>query len=169
MIPENEYNPYYKGYIEPLTSTGKTIIEVLIENKEMFIETLSSLPEEKLEYRYEEGKWTIKDILQHLIDAERVFSYRAIRFARNDQTPLPGFEQDDYVEIFDANQRNIEDMIEEFEHLRNSTIAMYQSFDEVSLRRIGTASNSPMSVRAIGYLFAGHVNHHLKVIKERYL
>lgn len=169
MIPESEYNPYYKGYIEPVTATGKTIIEVLIENKEIFIEALSSFPNEKLEYRYAEGKWTIKDILQHLIDAERVFCYRAMRFARNDQTPLPGFEQDDYVKVFDANHRDIKDMIEEFSHLRNSTIALFKSFDSESLKRIGTASNSPMSVRAIGYLFAGHVNHHLKVIKERYL
>lgn len=169
MIPKNEYNPYYRSYIEPLASGGKTIIENLIQNKKDLVDSLSSIPIDKHEYRYAEDKWTIKDIVQHIIDAERVFSYRAMRFARNDQTPLPGFEQDDYVEIFDANQRDLNDLIEEFSVLRNATIAMYKSFDDKSLKRIGTASNSPMSVRALGYLFSGHVNHHLKVIQERYL
>lgn len=169
MIPENEYNPYYKQYIQPLASSNKSILDILEENKKELHEFMSSLPLDKHDYRYAEEKWTIKDILQHLIDTERVFGYRAIRFARNDGSPLAGFEQDDYVKIFDANQREMKDMLEEFGHLRNSNIAMFKSFDEESLKRIGTASNSPMSVRAIGYLFAGHVNHHLKVIEERYL
>lgn len=169
MIPENEYNPYYKPYIHDLTSSGKSIAEVLTESQEQVNAVLASLPEEKEDYRYAEGKWTIKELLQHAIDTERIFNYRALRFARNDKTALQGFEQDDYNDASFANGRDFKEILEEFNTLRMSTIKMYQSFTEEALTRIGTASGSPMSVRALGYLSAGHVNHHLRVFQERYL
>ena len=130
---------------------------------------MSNLPEEKEEYRYSEGKWTIKELMQHSIDTERIFNYRALRFARNDQTALQGFEQDTFNDVANANSRSFQEILYEFYLLRMSTIAMYQSFDEEALKRIGTASESPMSVRALGYLTAGHLQHHLRIFQERYL
>lgn len=169
MVPENEYHPYYKSYIDPLASSGKSIVEVLRETQNETNTLLSNLPEEKEDYRYAEGKWTIKELLQHIIDAERVFNYRALRFSRNDQTALQGFDQDDFNNNANANDRPFQDMLYEFYTLRVSTIAMYQSFTEEMLARIGTASDNLMSVRALGYLTAGHLQHHMNVFKERYL
>ncbi|MFD2568014.1 DinB family protein [Pseudotenacibaculum haliotis] len=169
MVPENEYNPYYKPYIHDLASSGKSITQVLIESQKEVNAVLATLPEDKELYRYAEGKWTIKELLQHAIDTERIFNYRALRFARNDKTSLQGFEQDDYNDVSNANDRNFKEILSEFNAVRMSTILMYQSFSEEALTRIGTASGSPMSVRALGYLSAGHVNHHLRVFQERYL
>ena len=169
MVPENEYHPYYKSYIDPLASSGKSIVEVLRETQNEVNAVLSNLPEEKESYSYAKGKWTIKELLQHVIDAERVFNYRALRFSRNDQTPLQGFDQDDFNNTADANNRSFQELLYEFYVLRVSTIAMYQSFSEDMLTRMGTASDNPMSVRALGYLTAGHLQHHMRVFQERYL
>ena len=127
------------------------------------------MSEEKEDYRYAEGKWTIKELMQHIIDTERIFNYRALRFARNDELALQGFEQDDYNDVAQANSRDFKSILNEFNALRISTIMMYQSFTDEMLKRIGTASNSPMSVRALGYLSAGHTGHHIRVFQERYL
>lgn len=169
MVPENEYHPYYKSYIHQLASSGKTIQEVLFENQSEVNQVLKNLSKEKEMYRYAEGKWTIKQLMQHIIDAERVFTYRALRFARNDQTPLQGFEQDDFNEESYANDREFQEILEEFNVVRASTIALFQSFTGAAIMRIGTASGSPMSVRALGYVIAGHARHHLNVFQERYL
>ena len=169
MVPENEYHPYYKSYIDPYASGGKSIVEVLRETQNATNALLSNLPEEKEHYRYAEGKWTIKELLQHIIDAERVFNYRALRFSRNDQTALQGFDQDDFNDTANANDRSFQELLYEFYVLRVSTIAMYQSFTEEMLTRIGTASDNPMSVRALGYLTAGHAQHHMNVFQKRYL
>ena len=169
MVPENEYHPYYKPYINNLAASGKSIVEVLRENQNEVSAVLSNLPEEKEHYRYAEGKWTIKELMQHIIDTERVFNYRALRFARNDQSPLQGFDQDVFNETASANDRSFQEILYEFYLLRMSTIAMYQSFSDEMLKRIGTASDNPMSVRALGYLSAGHVGHHIRVFQERYL
>ena len=169
MVPENEYHPYYKSYIDPLASSGKSIVEVLRETQNETNAVLSNLPEDKENYRYAEGKWTIKELLQHIIDAERVFNYRALRFSRNDQTPLQGFDQDDFNDTANANDRDFQELLYEFYTLRVSTIAMYQGFSEEMLKRIGTASDNQMSVRALGYLTAGHLKHHIRVFQERYL
>jgi uncharacterized damage-inducible protein DinB len=169
MVPENEYHPYYKPYIDPLASSGKSIVEILRETQNELNAVLSDLPAEKEDYRYAEGKWTIKELLQHIIDAERVFNYRALRFSRNDQTALQGFDQDDFNSTANANDRSFQELLYEFYVLRVSTIAMYQSFTEEMLTRIGTASGNPMSVRALGYLTAGHGQHHVRVFQERYL
>lgn len=169
MVPENEYHPYYKSYIHDLASSGKSITEVLSENQHTVNQVLENLPEEKHMYRYAEGKWTIKELLQHCIDTERIFNYRALRFARNDKLALQGFEQDDYNDEAYANDRDFEDVLSEFNAVRLSTIAMYQSLNDQALKRVGTASGNPMSVRALGYLTAGHIAHHIKVFQERYL
>lgn len=169
MVPENEYHPYYKSYIYDLASSGKTITEVLHENQSEVNQVLKNLPKDKHMYRYAEGKWTIKELLQHCIDTERIFNYRALRFARNDKSSLQGFEQDDFNDQSYANNRDFQEILSEFNVVRTSTITMYDSFTDEAVKRIGTASGNPMSVRALGYLTAGHIAHHLRVFEERYL
>jgi uncharacterized damage-inducible protein DinB len=169
MVPENEYHSYYQPYMDVLNLNGESIVEVLRKTHSEANAVLSNLPEEKEHYRYAEGKWTIKELLQHVMDAERVFNYRALRFARNDQTPLQGFDQDDFNNTANANDRSFQEILYEFYLLRMSTIAMYQSFSEEMLTRIGIASDNPMSVRALGYLTAGHLKHHINVFQKRYL
>ena len=169
QLNENEYAQYYKTYIDAVALNGKSIVQNLNDTLQEALELVSNLPEEKQLYRYAEGKWTIKELIQHIIDSERVFNYRALRFARNDATSLPGFEQDDYVAIYDANKRDFKDLLEEFEFTRKSSIALFKSFGDEELKRIGIASASNMSVRALGYIISGHLKHHMNIIKERYL
>ena len=169
MVPENEYHSYYKPYIHDLASSGKSIVQVLTETGISLEEALSNLPKAKEDYIYEEGKWTIKELLQHIIDTERIFNYRALCFARNDKNSLPGFEQDDYNERSNANDREFKEMLNEFNAVRTSTIAMYKSFSDEALTNVGSVSGNPMSVRALGYLTSGHQKHHIRVFQERYL
>lgn len=130
---------------------------------------LRNIPAEKLDHRYSEGKWTIKDMLQHMIDVERVFAYRALRFARNDTTELPGFEVDDYAVAARPNQRMFEDLLEEFETARKSTQLLFRSFDNDCLTRGGVASGSWITVRAAGFKLIGHDLHHCYMIQKHYL
>ena len=169
MIPKNEYAAYYAMYINPIEKNGNSIIENLKDSQTKFDELFRQLPVDKQDFAYAEGKWTTKELIQHIIDTERVFCYRALCFARNDKTPLPGFDQDLFVSYDNANDRNFIDLLDEMQTLRNSTIQLYKSFTEEALQRIGNASGNDMSVRALGYLFSGHQLHHLKVYKERYL
>ena len=129
----------------------------------------NSIPNHKLEYRYAEGKWTVKELLQHLIDSERIFTYRALRFAREDSTNIPGYEHDDYIIPSRANKRTIDSLLQEYKALRASSIKLFESFDEDMLLQIGSANSSNVSVRAMGYIMIGHETHHCNVIKERYL
>ena len=167
QLNTTEYHPYYKSYIDKATSTD--ILEGLKANLESITAFLSDIPKEKHAYAYAEGKWTIKDLLLHIIDAERVFAYRAMRVARGDKTPLAGFDQDDYVITANASDRSFESLMQEYSAVRNSTIALFDSFDEAMLLHIGEASSAPVSARALGYIISGHENHHIGVIKERYL
>ena len=169
QLNENEFAHYYKPYIDTVARNKKGIIENLKYTLAEVLHTLSKIPENKQEYRYAEGKWTIKELIQHLIDSERVFAYRALRFARNDATELAGFEQDDYVVVFDANTRDFDELLEDLEFTRKSTILLYKSFGEKELMRIGTAGGNDMSVRALGYVISGHLVHHFNIMKERYL
>jgi uncharacterized damage-inducible protein DinB len=130
---------------------------------------MRNLPEEKHSFSYAAGKWTLKELIQHIIDTERIFCYRALCFARNDKTALPGFDQDIFVDYGNANQLNYFDLLDEMATLRKSSIQLFQSFSEEALLRIGVASENEMSVRALGYLFSGHQMHHLNIVKERYL
>ena len=169
MVQSNEYTPYFKFYIEDLINNGKSIVENLTETSKTLVEVISNISSEKELYVYEEGKWTIKELLQHIIDCERIFIYRALRFARNDKTNLPGFEQDEYNDNATANNRNLNEMLQEFILVRQSAIALYNGFSEEALVRIGKASGNAMSVRALGYLISGHQRHHIRVFQERYL
>ena len=127
------------------------------------------LPKARLLHRYAEGKWTIKEILGHIVDDERIYVYRALRFARNDSTELPGFEQDHYAQYSEANKREITDLLDEFALVRRSTIAFFKSLDNTALMRTGVANGNRVSVRALAYHIAGHELHHMNIIRERYL
>lgn len=163
-----EYAPYAAIYIGLLPDDG-LILEHLQTNLTATSELLRSLSEEQLTYRYAPGKWTIKEILAHLIDDERIYSYRALRFARNDKTELPGFEQDDYALESGANERSIDDLLSEFGTVRAATISLFESCDDQALLRMGVADGKMTSVRALAYHLAGHELRHLNIIKERYL
>lgn len=169
MIPKEEYAPYFEQYIKLVAKESKTILENLEESQNEFNSLLRNLPIEKQNYAYAPGKWTLKQLIQHIIDTERIFIYRALCFARNDKTSLPGFDQDTFVANDTANQRDFLEMLEEMETLRKSSIQLFKSFSKDALLRVGVASNNKMSVRALGYLFAGHQKHHVNIIKERYL
>ncbi len=165
---KNEYPVFYTPYIEILDGASG-LLEHLEASLELFEQILYEVKEEKYEYRYQEGKWTIKEIVQHLIDAERVFVYRTLRFSRKDEKPLPGFEENSYVSNYDINQRDFNNLLDEFCLLRRSTILMFQDFDNAILNLQGTVDGNSISVRALGFICSGHVLHHLKVIEERYL
>jgi uncharacterized damage-inducible protein DinB len=166
-LQSTEYATFYKPYIEVLGEG--VLMNELEQSLSFFINFLKTIPSEKYEFRYAEGKWTIKDIVQHLIDAERIFAYRALRIARKDKTPLPGFEENEYVETALANKRVMNDLMDEFTTVRKATITLFKTFTEEQLLQMGTASEKPVSVRAIGFITLGHQKHHEKVIKERYL
>ncbi len=169
LLDENEYAPFYHPYIQSVSNDDKNIVENLEDSIQYALRILRTLPYEKHVFRYAEGKWTIKEIVQHLIDTERVFNYRALRFARKDTTDLAGFDENVYVENSNANSREFIELLEEFAALRKDTVLLYKSFSSETLLQKGTASGNTMSVRALGYITSGHLLHHLKVIQERYL
>ena len=166
-LPVSEYNPYYHTYIKALGDVQ--LLDSLEEGKNDFSSFMEEFPEEKLNYSYAEEKWTLAEVLMHIIDAERVFQYRALRFARNDNTPLAGFDQDVYVPESNASGKTKKGIQDEYQAVRNATISLFKSFDDSALKRIGFASDSPMSTRAIGFIICGHQAHHLKIIRERYI
>ncbi|MEZ7497916.1 DinB family protein [Flavobacterium sp. Arc3] len=167
QLPDTEYAPFYADYVSELEDVN--LIEELEISLHDFIKFVQNIPMNKFDYRYAEGKWTIKEIIQHLIDTERIFSYRAMRISRNDKTPLPSFEENDYVDNTNANERNLQGLLTEMALVRQSTIALFKSFSEEQLTRMGVASNSAVSVRAIGFITIGHQKHHQKIFQERYL
>ncbi|ANQ52073.1 DinB family protein [Flammeovirga sp. MY04] len=158
---------YYDRYID--LCEDKDIVDVLSE-------TLVNINEDSVEKMralgtmvYETGKWTIPDIIQHLIDTERILAYRALRFAREDKTALDGFEENDYAVTAQGYQRDFDDLVAEFQAVRMGTISMFKSFTDEMLQQEGTASNVKINVLALGYTIAGHQLHHANVIRERYL
>ena len=165
---DGEFPPYANMYIKLLPDDG-FLLKHLHDNFVAVKELILSLPEEKLNYTYAANKWTIKEMLVHIIDDERIYAYRALRFARNDKTELPGFEQDDYALYSEAGKRSIENIFEEYEAVRNSTIALFNGLPENSFLRSGTANNNKATVRALAYHIAGHELHHINIIKEKYL
>ncbi|TRW25733.1 DinB family protein [Flavobacterium zepuense] len=167
-LPKGEYAPYQESYIS-LVDDAWSLVEELEVSVHAFIKFVQEIPMDKYDYRYAKGKWTIKDIIQHIIDTERIFSYRALRFARNDNTPLPGYEENAYGAIANGHERKLQELLTELTIVRQGTIMLFKSFDEDALLRTGTASGYTVSVRALGFIIIGHQNHHIKIFKERYL
>jgi len=167
QLPNNEYPVFYKTYIQELEEVE------LIEEMEIclheFIKFVQNIPMDKFDCQYEEGKWTIKEIIQHLIDTERVFSYRALRISRNDKTPLPGFDENEYVANSNGKERSLQSLLTEMAVVRQSTLSLFNSFSQEQVTKIGIASNREVSVRAIGFIIIGHQKHHQKIFIERYL
>ncbi|MDX1940547.1 MAG: DinB family protein [Saprospiraceae bacterium] len=168
MRPQTgEFAPYYQRYIDKAPEGD--VVQLLIDQKQQMLDFLKSLPVEKWDYRYAEGKWSIKEVLLHLIDSERIFTYRALGVARNDQTSFPGFDQDAYVPESNADGRSVDSLLAEYAAVREASIQLFANFNEEIYKRIGKANNTPISVRALAYISAGHELHHLNIIKERYL
>lgn len=164
---KNEYAEYYETYVS-LVGDG-SILEVLKQNKIETQKILAEISEEKSHFRYAEGKWSIKELLGHIIDTERIFAYRALRFARADETPIEGFDQDPYIENANFDNCKFTDLIAEFALIRDSNILMLQNFPSEAWTRSGIASENPVTVRALAYMLAGHEKHHINILKERYL
>lgn len=163
----NEYVPYQKMYLDLVKE--EKIVTLLEDSLREFVVLVDVISDEKLNYAYQEGKWTIKEVLLHMIDTERIFQYRALRFAREDKTMLPGFSENDFVPYSNANSRSKQSLLAEFKAVRASTMSLYESFSADTLLVIGNSSGGTMSVRGLGYLIVGHQTHHINVIKERYL
>ncbi|MBK8305035.1 MAG: DinB family protein [Pyrinomonadaceae bacterium] len=163
----HEFAPYYNTYVSLIEDD--TVLPVLEAQAADLRGMISGVPEEKGTYAYADGKWTIKELLSHLIDGERIFAYRILRISRGDKTPIEGFEQDDYIETSNANDRLFADLLDEFEHERRANLLLVKNLSDEASLRIGTASNNPVSVRALVYIMAGHVKHHVNILQERYL
>lgn len=163
-----ECNAYYETYTNKV-SKDITLIDGFIDAKNSVVDFFKSIPERKLEYQYASDKWSIKEILQHIIDTERVFMYRCFRIARHDTTPLAGFEQDDFINPSNANKKTLDDLLEEYKTVRESFIVLLKSLNITDLKFIGHASGNPLSARAAAFIILGHEIHHIDVIKDRYL
>jgi len=163
----HEYGAYYQRYIDQVE--GSDCLPALAAQSGELRNVFAQMPEERGTFAYETGKWTIKEVLSHLIDGERMFAYRILRISRGDETPIEGFEQDGYIENSNANNRAFADLLDEFDLQRRSNLLMLNNLDDNGSRRMGTASGLAVSARALAYISAGHVEHHLRILKERYL
>lgn len=161
-IPE-----FYHKYVRLVNETE--VVEALENNTKDTLPFLKNIPEEKWNYRYADGKWSIKEMIQHCTDAERIFSYRALCIARGEKVNLPGFDENSYAAATDADRRSKEELLLEFETVRKATISLYGSFTGEQLLRTGTANNKPIGVNSIGFITVGHLMHHLNILQERYL
>lgn len=163
---ESEYAPYYQGYIAHVTE--EEILPVLRSQPDDLDVLLGRVTPDRETYRYAEGKWSIREITGHLIDGERVFGYRAFCIARGESQNLPGFDQNDYLLTAPYDRIELEGLLSELRLVRLANIAMLRSLDEEAWARVGTANDNQVSVRALAFIMAGHVRHHMGVLKERY-
>lgn len=167
-IPDqNEYNEFYQRYVSLVSEADvpRAYAEQPAELRRLII----PLDEHKGSWSYADSKWTIKELLSHVIDGERMFGYRMFRVSRGDETPIEGFEQDDYVANSNANNRPFAELLDEFEFIRKANVLLLNNFDQQTLTRIGTASGFPVSARALACISIGHVRHHINILNERYL
>ena len=168
MRPEkNEYFHYYETYVSLVNETD--IVVAFESQSDELSELFDSISEEKSAFAYAEGKWSIKELVGHLIDGERMFGYRALRISRGDETPIEGFEQDGYVENAPFNDYGFSDLAEELKLVRKANILFFKHLKENDWKRMGTASGNPVSVRALAYIMVGHVRHHTNILRDRYL
>lgn len=164
----SEYAPFAGTYVA-YSAESENILELLSSSLEHTTALFKSIDAEKEEYSYAPGKWTIREVLSHMADTERVFAYRALAISRGEQQPLPGFDQDTYVLNSDANKRPLAELIEEFRAVRLSTLLFFRAVSDEQSLRLGMASSHPVSVRALAYMIAGHELHHMKIMEERYV
>lgn len=163
---QGDYNSYFDNYISLVK--GENILAALESNTTATADFLKSIPEEKGDYAYAADKWSVKQVIIHITDTERVFAYRALTIARGDKTPLPGYDENTWASNCAAEKRTLADVIAEFLSVRQSTIHLVKSFDDIMFSKKGIANNNPASVIALLFVIAGHELHHLYVLKERY-
>lgn len=163
----NTLPKFYHHYV--MQVQDQNLLDALEQSGKHLVTLLNTVTEDMGEYRYEKGKWSIKELICHMMDAERIFAYRALRFARNDSTELPGFEENDYAPQANAHARTLKQLITEAETLRKTTIDLFTSFTPEMLQRKGTSNKNVVSVLNIGYIIAGHETHHRNILNERYL
>ncbi len=161
-----EYAPYYETYISKVK--GSDIVGILESQRLQMAHLFAARSERDGNFRYAPDKWTVKEVLGHVNDAERIFAYRALRIARGDQTPLPAFEQNDYVRSGNFAEHTLVDLAEEFELVRAASIALFKSLQKEAWQRRGVASKNEVSVRALAFIMAGHELHHREILEERY-
>jgi uncharacterized damage-inducible protein DinB len=161
-----EFDPYYANYIRRVPA-GE-VASLLESQIGETAAALRAVPAARATYRYAEGKWSIAEVVGHMIDVERIFNYRALRIARADETPIEGFDENAYVPAAESDGRALADLIAEFEAVRRATVALVRSFPPAAFTRVGTANGKPISVRALVYIIAGHERHHLGTLRERY-
>lgn len=162
-----EYGDYYDSYVSKVPEGD--IVDILVSQKQSTARFLASISEEKSLFRYAPEKWSIRDVVMHLADAERLFLSRAVRIARCDQTPLPGFDENEYAATADADRHSLSELATDFACARDSSISFFQMISDEESRRTGIASNNPFSVRSFAFINAGHELHHVGVIRDRYL
>jgi len=163
----NEFGEFYAGYIKQ--SEGDNLLKRFDVGHHKVNKLFTDLSNDKAHYRYADGKWSIKEILGHLTDTERIMGYRALCIARNDSTDLPGYDHDKYVKEANFDQRSLYGLLEDYKGVRTSTVSLFQSFNNEMLLQKGTVNGNPFSVRALGYVISGHEMHHLEILQERYL
>jgi hypothetical protein len=161
-----EYNPYYDRYIALVP--GSDIVTTLAKQLPDSFRLLSAKSEQEGDFRYAPDKWSVKELLGHVTDSERVFAYRALRIARADKTPMEGFEQDDYVSNGPFTRCRLADLVVEFAEVRQATLSLFRNLDESAWLRRGVANKSEVSVRALAYIIAGHELHHRRILQEKY-
>ena len=164
---KGDYAEYFEKYIA-LVPSGD-FLEILQEQRQDLTRLLSPLSEQQADFRYASGKWSIKEVLGHINDAERIFAYRLLRISRGDQTPLASFEQDGYIQTGNFSARKLKDLLEEFSAIREATIALVRSLDDAAWLRRGVASQKEITATALAFIIAGHVRHHRILLEERYL
>lgn len=163
----NEYAPFYEGYVTRVPDGD--IIDLARRQIDDTLAVLNDIDEDRSRFAYAPGKWTIKQMVSHMADAERVFSYRALRFARGDETPVPGFDENVYARESNADARSFESIVKELRAVRAATLALWEGLPAEAWRRAGTANDRSVTVRALAYITAGHELHHRSILQERYL
>ena len=162
----NDYASFYHNYVMQVQEDD---LQTAFQNNSSVVDaSLNSIPESKADYAYAEGKWTVKQLLQHMIDAERIFAHRALWFARKSPAPLSGFDENAYADIADVSKRSLQSLIDEMKAVRKSTEFLFGSFSEDELNTAGTANNNPITVKALGFVTLGHFLHHKHILEERY-
>lgn len=165
---QSEYPLYYHTYVNQLPE-ATDVLDLLVAQADEVQQLVSPLDDARAEEAYAEGKWTIKELVQHMLDSERIFAYRALCIARGEQASLPGFDENMYAENSQANSRQLKDILEEYRLVRTSNLYLFRSFTNEMLENVGIANNNPVTLRGLIHVIAGHERHHLNILKSRYL